>query len=116
MKALIEHLIIVTKNKFIKHQRESVMLKILSKILPPGRPLLLCSLDQIVQRYLLATRSKGGLISSEIATATAKALIARYPEYNLGHLDLDSSSWAKSLFKIMVYVKQMSITGKVEIP
>ena len=68
----------------------------------------------MVQRYLFATRSKGGLISSAIAIVTAKALIARYPEYN--HGDLDSSSWAKSLFKRMAFVKRMSKNGKVEIP
>ena len=43
-------------------------------VLPRGRPLLLGSLDRIVQRFLLATRSKGGPISSAIAIATAKAL------------------------------------------
>ena len=77
---------------------------------------MLGSLDEIVQRYLLATRSKEELISSAIAIATAKALITRYPGYNLGHIDLDSSSWAISLFKRMGFVKRMSTTGKVEIP
>ena len=85
-------------------------------VLPRGHPLLLGSLDQMVQRFLLATRSKGGLISSAIDIATAKALITRYPEYDLDHIDLDSSSWAKSLFKRMGFVKRMSTTGKVEIP
>ena len=81
------------------------------KCFPRGLPLLLGSLDEMIQQYLLATRSKGRLISSAIAIA----LIARYPEYNLGHIDLDSSSWAKSLFKRMGFVKRMSTTGKVEI-
>ena len=31
-------------------------------------------------------------------------------------IDLDSSSWAKSLFKRMGFVKRMWTTGKVEIP
>ena len=96
-----------------KEKRE---VKDVLKILPRGRPFLLGSLDVMVQRYLLATRSKGGIISSAIAIATAKALIARYPEYNLGHLDLDAFSWAKSLFKRMGFVKRMSTTGKVETP
>ena len=43
-------------------------------------------------------------------------MIARYPEYNLGHIDLDSSTWAKSLFKRMGFVKRMSTARKVEIP
>ena len=70
----------------------------------------------MVQGFLLATWSKGGLISSAIVIATAKTLITRYPEYDLGYIDLDSSSWAKSLFKRMSFVKRMSTTGKVEIP
>ena len=39
---------------------------------PRGSPLLLCSLDQMVQRFLLATRSKGALISSAIALQLQK--------------------------------------------
>ena len=85
-------------------------------VLPRGRPLLLGSLGQMVQRFLLATRSKGGLISSAIAIATAKALITRYPEYDLGHIDLDSSSWAKNFFKRMGFVKRMSTTGRLKYP
>ena len=69
----------------------------------------------MVQRYLLATGSKGRLISSAIAIATAKALIGRYPEYNLGYIDIDSSSRAKSLFKRIGFLKPMSTTRKVEI-
>ena len=56
-------------------------------------------IDEMIKRYLLPTRSKGGLISPAIVIPTAKALIDRYPEYNFGHTDLDSSSWSKSLFK-----------------
>ena len=35
---------------------------------------------------------------------------------NLGHIDLNSSSWAKRLSKRMGFVKQMSTTRKLEIP
>ena len=45
-------------------------------VLPTGRPLLLGSLDQVVQKFLLALRSRGGLITSVIAVFVAKALIA----------------------------------------
>ena len=45
-------------------------------VLPRGRPLLLGSLDQVVQKFLLALRSRGGLITSVIAVFVAKALIA----------------------------------------
>ena len=86
------------------------------KILPRGRPLLLGSLDQMVQKFLLALRSKGGMVSSTIAVASAKALIARNPQLNLNHIDLDSSSWAQSLFRRMGFKRRLRTTGKVEIP
>ena len=67
--------------------------------LPPrGRPLMLGSLDEMVQRYIRAYRSCGGPVNSLIAISIAKLLITRNPQLNLGHFDLDSSSWAKSLF------------------
>ena len=55
------------------------------------------SLDQMVQRFLLALKSRGEVVSRTIVIATAKALIARNPQYNLGHVKIDSS-WAQSLF------------------
>ena len=85
-------------------------------VLPRGRPLLLGSLDQMVQRFLLSLRRTGGLVSSAVAISAAKALIARNPQYNLSHIDLDSSHWAQSLFRRMGFKKRMQTTGKVEIP
>ena len=85
-------------------------------ILPHERPLLLGSLDQMVQRFLLSLRRTGGLVSSAIAISAAKALIARNPQYNLSHIDLDSSQWGQSLFRRMGFKKRMRTTGKVEIP
>ena len=96
--------------------QEKWAIKSTLKCLPWGTPLLLGSLDEMVQWYLLATRNKGGLISSAITIATSKPLIARYPEYNLGHIDLDSPSWAKNSFKRMGFAKWISTTGKIEIP
>jgi len=46
----------------------------------------------------------------------AKVLITRNPQLNLQHIDLDSSSWAKSLFQRMGFTRRMKTTGKVEIP
>ena len=86
------------------------------KILPRGRPLLLGSLDQVVQRFLLALRNRGGLVSSAIAVSTAKALVTRNPQLNLSLIDLNSSSWAQSLFRRMGFKRRMRTTGKVEIP
>ena len=73
--------------------------------LPRGRPLLLRSLNEMVQMLLLALQSRGGLITSVIVVSVAKALIARNPHLMLDHIDLDPSSWAKSLFYRMGFKK-----------
>ena len=67
-------------------------------VLPRGRPLLLGSLDQMVQRFLLSLRRTGGLVSCAVAISVAKTLMAQNPQYNLSHINLDSSHWAQSLF------------------
>ena len=77
---------------------------------------MLGSLDEMVQRYLQAYRSRGGRVNSLIAVSIAKVLIARNSQLNLDHIDLDSSSWAKSLFQRMGFTRRMKTTGKVEIP
>lgn len=83
--------------------------------MPRGRPLLLATLDEIVQRFLIVTHNKSGLISRTIAIAAAKRLIARNPQNNLGHIYLESSFWAKSLFHRMGLMKRIPTTGKTEI-
>ena len=70
----------------------------------------------MVQKFLLALRSRGGLVSLTIAISSAKALIARNPQLNLNHIDLDSSCWAQSLFRRMGFKRRLLTTGKVEIP
>ena len=69
----------------------------------------------MVQRFLLALRSRGGVVSRTIAIATARALIARNSQYNLGHVKIDSS-WAQKLFRRIGFKRRMRTTGKVEIP
>ena len=59
-------------------------------VLPIGRLVLLGSLDQMVQEFLLVLRSRGGLITSVIAVSVAKALIARNLHLMLHHVELDS--------------------------
>ena len=81
-----------------------------------GRPLMLGSLDEMIQRYLKPYRSRGGPVNSLIAVSIAKVLIARNPQLNLDHIDLDSSSWTKSFFQRMAFMRRMKTTGKVEIP
>ena len=62
------------KRELEQPSKEKREIKSALKCLPWGRPLLLGSLDEKVQRYLFATKRKGGLMSSAIAIATAKAL------------------------------------------
>ena len=62
-----------------------------------------------------AARPRRGVISKAVVEATAKALIKHYPEYNMEHLNIEDSSWSKSLFKRMGYVRRLATTGKVEI-
>ena len=50
-----------------------------------------------------------------MAVATAKTLIKQHPGLNLGHFDVEDSSWEKSLFKRMGFKKQLATTGKVPI-
>ena len=78
-----------------------------------GCLLFLGSLDQMVQKFLLALRIRGGLITSVIVISVAKALIARNSHLILDLIDLDSSSWAKSLFRRMGFKKRMKTTGKI---
>ena len=80
-----------------------------------GRPLMLGELDEMVQSYIKAVSSRGALVNSSLAKATAKALIQKYP-HTVGNIDIDSSSWAKSLFKRMGFVRRMKTSSKVTIP
>ena len=81
-------------------------------VLPCGRLLPLGSLDQMVQKFLFSLRRTGGLVSSAVAISAAKALIARNPQYNLTHIDLDSSHWAQSLFRRMGFKKRNTNYGE----
>ena len=81
-----------------------------------GRPCLLGSkIDPLVQKYLKATRYKGGIVNTTVAIATAKALTKRYPLLEKDHLEL-GKPWAQSLFRRLGFVRRMKTTGKVHIP
>ena len=56
---------------------------------PTGQPLLLGNkIDAIVQKYIIASSNRGKVISSSIATSTAKALVSGNPGY-VGQIDLE---------------------------
>ena len=70
----------------------------------------------MIQKYIRAYRSRGDPVNSITTISVAKVLIARKPHFNLEHIDLDSSSWARSLFKRNGLAQRMKTNGKVEIP
>ena len=104
------------KAELEKARKEKRPITLSLNVLQRGRPLLLGISDQVMQKFLLALRSRGGLITSVTAVSVAKALIARNPHLMLDHIDLDSSSWGKSLFGKMGFKKRMKTTDKIEIP
>ena len=53
------------------------------------------------------------MISRAVAIATARTLIKRHPELNLDQMNIEDSSWSKSLFKRMGFKRQLATTGKV---
>ena len=82
---------------------------------PTGRSVLLGELDVMVQSYIKAVSSRSALVNSSLAIVAGKALIQKYPNA-VGNIDSDSSSWTKSLFKRMGYVRRMKTSPKVKIP
>ena len=77
---------------------------------------MLGTIDEKVQNFLQIIRRKGGVVNTVVAIATATALIARSDQQHLKVLDLDCSSWVKSLFQRMGFVKRAKTTSKPEIP
>ena len=80
-----------------------------------GRPLALGELDVMVQKYIRALSNRRAVTSRAGAIAAATALLKKYPKI-VGKIDLESSSWAKSLFMRMGYVRRKNTSSKVEIP
>ena len=56
------------------------------------------------------------MVNAVVAVTTTKALIVRSPDEHFKCLDLDSSYWAKRLFRRMGFTKRTCTTSKPEIP
>ena len=80
---------------------------------PTNRPLLLGELDETVQSYIKAVGSRGALVNSSLAITAGEALVQKYPDA-VGNID--SSSWARSIFKRMGCVRRIKTSSKVKIP
>ena len=70
------------------------------------------NLDTLVQKFLRATRYKGGVVDTQTAQATAKAPVKRYPLLEKENLVL-GAPWAKSLFRRMGFFLRRKTTAKV---
>lgn len=74
--------------------------------------MLLEKLDLMVQNFIKGISNRGAIIIWSVVTAAAKAFIKKYP----GVIDVDSSSWAQSLFYRMGFLRRRKISAKVDIP
>ena len=77
--------------------------------------MLVDKLDDLVQRFLKATRCKGGIVNTTVAIATATALVNHYPLLEKDNVSLNQS-WAQSLFCRIGFTKRRATTGKITIP
>ena len=55
----------------------------------------------MVQRFLEALQTWGGIVTAIISISTERQLITQNPQYGLCLMDLDSSHWVQSLFRRM---------------
>ena len=71
----------------------------------------------MVQRFLLALRNRGGLVSSAIAVSTAKALVTRNPQLNLSHTGkVEIPAGAKKEAELLFLHNIVSAVEKYQIP
>ena len=81
-----------------------------------GRSVLLGEIDEMVQKFLLAVRKKGGAVNFVVSRSVAKVLIKLSGKKELEVIDLDSRWWIQSLFRQMHFVRRTATISKVEIP
>ena len=69
---------------------------------PQGRPFLLGEIDEMVQRYILAARNRGLVITRGVTISTTKALMTRNPHL-IGNVDVELSHWAQNFYRRMSF-------------
>ena len=67
----------------------------------------------MIQRF---TRAHRGVVNAAVVIAVADTLVKRYPEQDLGHMQLRTRVWARHLFICIGFAWRTAATGKVEIP
>ena len=68
----------------------------------------------MVQVYIKTLSTQACTVSTNLATATAKAFRQRYPDV-ICNIYIDSSSWPKRFFERMSFVGRMKISLKVKV-
>ena len=63
-----------------------------------GLPILLGEIDDMVQRFLLSLRKKGGLVHEVVARSVAKTLVKRSGKPELMSVDFDENGGFKVYF------------------
>ena len=77
---------------------------------------MLGEIDEMVQKFLLSVRKKGGAVNVVVSRSVAKVLIKLSGKKELEVIDLDSRWWIQSLFRQMHFVRRTATISKVEIP
>ena len=79
-------------------------------------PLLTGGLDKMIHMIQRFTRAHRGVVNAAVVIAVADTLVKRYPEQDLGHMQLRTRVWARHLFICIGFAWRTAATGKVEIP
>ena len=78
-----------------------------------------CSTKRKRETFFTRREEKGGVVNTVVAVATTKVLMFRMisdDDEDLKLIDIESTAWAKSLFKHMGFGKGAATTSKAEIP
>ncbi len=86
------------------------------QIQPRGRPPYMLELDNKLIKFLLAVRSRGGIINIHVVRASAKALIDTNPDHQqLARFNMPRS-WVYSLYRRMGLSRRMGTTSRPPVP
>ena len=97
------------KKKMTEHLSSILLLK-------RGRSLMFGDLKEQLKNFLIVLRRKRGVFNTVVAVVKVKAFIARSQDEHLKSIDLESSYWAKSLFKRIGFAYRTCTTSKLQIP
>ena len=112
--SLIESTARSFRAKYLKQKSKSTRQEINSAT--RGPKLMLGKMDVEVLKYLTTIRRKGGVVTGGIATAVAKAMISRSDCAMLQAIDIENTSWSRSLMQRAGWSRRKETTGKPPLP